>query len=214
MPLHLQSKLLRVLQEQEVERVGSTRSTKLDVRVISATNSKIEKDVERGHFREDLYYRLNVIPIVLPPMRERREDIALLARHFLQRICKEMKRPNMHFSAGAIFALEEYAWPGNVREMENVIERTVALTDGDTITPRDLPPNIGGAEQVVEPESHHGPILTEEGLDMPRTINEIEARLISEAMELTGGVKARAAALLGINRTTLVEKIKRLGLGA
>lgn len=212
MPLHLQSKLLRVLQEQEIERVGSSRSIKLNVRLISATNSKIEENVREGLFREDLYYRLNVIPIVLPPLRERREDIALLARHFLQKSSKEMNRSGMALSPGAIFALEEYNWPGNVREMENVIERTVALTDGDTITPRDLPPNIGGSDHIAQP----GPLstlhLTENGLDMPRAVNEIESRLIIEALEMTGGVKARAASLLGINRTTLVEKIKRLGL--
>lgn len=212
MPLHLQSKLLRVLQEQEIERVGSSRSIKLNVRLISATNSKIEENVREGLFREDLYYRLNVIPIVLPPLRDRREDIALLARHFLQKSCKEMNRPDMTLSPGAIFALEEYGWPGNVREMENVIERTVALTDGDTITPRDLPPNIGGSDHIAEPGPLSTPHLTEKGLDMPRAVNEIESRLIIEALEMTGGVKARAASLLGINRTTLVEKIKRLGL--
>ncbi|HKL48683.1 MAG TPA: helix-turn-helix domain-containing protein, partial [Desulfuromonadales bacterium] len=158
------------------------------------------------------YYRLNVIPIVLPPLRDRREDIALLARHFLQKSCKEMNRTEMTLSPGAIFALEEYGWPGNVREMENVIERTVALTDGDTITPRDLPPNIGGSDHITEPGPLSTPHLTEKGLDMPRAVNEIESRLIIEALEMTGGVKARAASLLGINRTTLVEKIKRLGL--
>ncbi|MFO7983076.1 MAG: sigma-54 dependent transcriptional regulator [Desulfuromonadales bacterium] len=212
MPLHLQSKLLRVLQEQEIERVGSSRSIKLDVRLISATNSKIEENVREGIFREDLYYRLNVIPIVLPPLRDRREDIALLARHFLQKSCKEMNRSDMSLTPDAIFALEEYNWPGNVREMENVIERTVALTDGDTITPRDLPPNIGGSDPIAEPGPLSTPHLTEKGLDMPRAINEIESRLIIEALDMTEGVKARAASLLGINRTTLVEKIKRLGL--
>jgi DNA-binding NtrC family response regulator len=179
--------------------------------VISATNANLEETVKRGHFREDLYYRLNVIPILLPPLRERREDVALLARHFLQKSCREMKRPLMSLSTEAMTALETYDWPGNVREMENVIERSVALTDGEIIERRDLPPNIAGMDpkgmqQVLCPR------ITAEGVDMVRIVEEIECGLIHEAMALGGGVKARAAALLNINRTTLVEKIKRLKL--
>jgi DNA-binding NtrC family response regulator len=211
MPAHLQMKLLRVLQEQEVERVGSSRKIKLNVRVISATNANLEEEVRKGTFREDLYYRLNVIPIVLPPLRNRREDIALLARHFLQKICREMKRPLMSVSPAAMRALEAYDWPGNVREMENVIERTVALTDGEVIEPKDLPGNIGG---TADGEDSHvfSPRVTPEGVDMVRTIEQIEKGMIREALTLAGGVKARAASLLNLNRTTLVEKIKRLGM--
>jgi DNA-binding NtrC family response regulator len=208
MPMHLQMKLLRVLQEHEVERVGTSKKIKLNVRVISATNANIEDEVKRGAFREDLYYRLNVIPILLPPLRERREDIALLARHFLLKSCKEMNRPLMSISAAAMQALEAYDWPGNVREMENVIERSVALTDGEIIERSDLPAGIGG----IDDESIPGllcPKVTEDGVDMVRIIEAIERRLIGEALELSDGVKARAANLLGINRTTLVEKIKR-----
>jgi DNA-binding NtrC family response regulator len=208
MPMHLQMKLLRVLQEHEVERVGTSKKIKLNVRVISATNANIEDEVKRGAFREDLYYRLNVIPILLPPLRERREDIALLARHFLLKSCKEMNRPLMSISAAAMQALEAYDWPGNVREMENVIERSVALTDGEIIERSDLPAGIGG----IDDESIPGllcPRVTEDGVDMVRIIEAIERRLIGEALELSDGVKARAANLLGINRTTLVEKIKR-----
>jgi len=208
MPMHLQMKLLRVLQEHEVERVGTSKKIKLNVRVISATNANIEDEVKRGAFREDLYYRLNVIPILLPPLRERREDIALLARHFLLKSCKEMNRPLMSISAAAMQALEAYDWPGNVREMENVIERSVALTDGEIIERSDLPAGIGG----IDDESLPGllcPRVTEDGVDMVRIIEAIERRLIGEALELSDGVKARAANLLGINRTTLVEKIKR-----
>jgi DNA-binding NtrC family response regulator len=208
MPMHLQMKLLRVLQEHEVERVGTSKKIKLNVRVISATNANIEDEVKRGVFREDLYYRLNVIPILLPPLRERREDIALLARHFLLKSCKEMNRPLMSISAAAMQALEAYDWPGNVREMENVIERSVALTDGEIIERSDLPAGIGG----IDDESIPGllcPRVTEDGVDMVRIIEAIERRLIGEALELSDGVKARAANLLGINRTTLVEKIKR-----
>jgi len=209
MPLHLQSKMLRVLQEQEIERVGSSRPIKLNVRVISATNANLEEEVRRGRFRDDLFYRLNVIPILLPPLRERREDISMLVRHFLQKICHEMHRPVMSVVPAAMRALEAYDWPGNVREMENVIERTVALTDGEVIQPADLPNAIGR----IAIDGHldlFAPRVTEEGLDMPQVVEGIERRLIGEALELGRGVKARAARLLGINRTTLVEKIKRL----
>jgi two-component system, NtrC family, response regulator AtoC len=212
MPMHLQMKLLRVLQEQEVERVGSSKTIKLNVRVISATNSNLEGEVKKGHFREDLFYRLNVIPVVLPSLRERREDIALLARHFLQQTCAAMNRPLMSLSPGAMRALEAYDWPGNVREMENVIERTVTLTDGEVIERSDLPSDIGGEEEPGGSLNVFCPRLGEEGVDMPRIIEEMERCMIREAMQVSDGVKARAASLLGINRTTLVEKIKRLGL--
>jgi DNA-binding NtrC family response regulator len=210
MPMHLQMKLLRVLQEHEVERVGTNQKIKLNVRVISATNANIEDEVKRGAFREDLYYRLNVIPILLPPLRERREDIAVLARHFLLKSCKEMNRQLMSISPVAMQALEAYDWPGNVREMENVIERTVALTDGEGIEKRDLPTSIGGIDESAAGQLC--PKVTTEGVDMVRVIEAIERQMIIEALELSEGVKARAANLLGINRTTLVEKIKRLAL--
>lgn len=213
MPASLQMKLLRVLQEQEIERVGSSKRTKLNVRVISATNSNLEAGVRDGRFREDLYYRLNVIPIHLPPIRERREDIPLLARHFLQKSCTEMKRKLMTLTPAAMQAMIDYDWPGNVREMENVIERSVALTDGEVIEKRDLPPNFGGDEEGLQVGPRH-PRVTEKGIDMPAVVTEIERGMILEAMGLAGGVKAKAANLLGINRTTLVEKIKRLDLNA
>jgi two-component system response regulator AtoC len=207
LPMHLQTKLLRVLQEQEVERVGSNRQIKLDVRVISATNVNLEEEAQRGNFREDLFYRLNVIPVVIPPLRERIEDILPLTRHFLQKNCRAMQRPIMHLDKEALEALEAYPWNGNVRELENIIERVVALTEGDVIALRDLPANIcksyleGGTTSV-----------TPAGIDMVQTINEIEKRMINEALQLSGGVKARAAVMLSINRTTLVEKMRRLGM--
>jgi len=210
MPLHLQMKLLRVLQDQEVERVGSTRRTKLDVRVISATNADIEERVRRGEFRDDLYYRLNVIPIHLPPLRNRREDIPLLTKHFLRKICTDMRRPVLEMTQEALRMLEDYHWPGNVREMENVIERAVALTDSDIIDCQDLPPQIGGVSRQGDrvPSLH----VPEEGLDLTGTIAHIEQILIRQALEKSHHVKARAAALLNINRTTLVEKIRRYGM--
>ncbi|WP_432821022.1 sigma-54-dependent transcriptional regulator [Trichloromonas sp.] len=212
MPHHLQMKLLRVLQEHEIERVGSGKKIKLNVRVISATNADLEDEVKLGNFREDLYYRLNVIPIHLPPVRDRREDIPLLARHFLQSSCKSMNRPLMTISAEAMKSLQNYDWPGNVREMENVLERTVALTEHETIDVSDLPPNITAQSALDEAAGVNCPRVSADGVNMPATIETIERSMIREAMDLAGGVKARAASLLSINRTTLVEKIKRLKL--
>lgn len=205
MPLPLQAKLLRVLQEQEVERVGASRTIKLDVRVVSATNNNIEEDVKRGNFREDLYYRLNVIPVNLPPLRERTEDILPLVKHFIAKNCRDMKRPLMSIEKEALEALEVYRWPGNVRELENVMERTVALSEGNSITFADLPANIRD-EALTR--------VSERGVDLQRTVNEIEKKMILEALSLANGVKARAAAMLKLNRTTLVEKMRRLGIRA
>ena len=209
LPMHLQIKLLRVLQEEEVERVGSNKPVKLDVRVISATNANLEDEVRKGNFREDLFYRLNVIPITLPPLRERVQDILPLIRHFLAKYCVEMGRPVMTVTKEALEALEAYPWPGNVRELENVVERTVALADGAMITVADLPANIGRAFSRQE---NAAPKLTEQGIDLADTVADLERKLITDALTLAEGVKARAAALLNLNRTTLVEKMRRLGM--
>jgi len=209
LPMHLQIKLLRVLQEQEVERIGSNKPTKLDVRIISATNVNLEEEVKKGNFRDDLFYRLNVIPVTLPPLRERFEDILPLVRHFLAKYCKEMDRPIMSIAREALMALEVYNWPGNVRELENVVERTVALTEGDQITLADLPSNItrSYSEQEELPTR-----VTSRGVDLGKVLTDIEQKMISDALSLSDGVKARAAALLNMNRTTLVEKMRRLGM--
>nr|WP_246559098.1 sigma-54 dependent transcriptional regulator [Geoanaerobacter pelophilus] len=209
MPLQLQTKLLRVLQEHEVERVGSHRTIKLDVRVISATNNQLEEEVRQGRFREDLYWRLNVIPIILPPLRERIQDILPLARHFLAKYCQEMNRPLMNLGRESLESLEGYHWPGNVRELENVIERVVALTELNHITMDDLPPNISGAFKEPDEYSIRVPIS---GIDLTKTVSRIEMKMIDEALTLSNGVKAQAAALLNLNRTTLVEKMRRLGM--
>lgn len=203
MPMHLQTKLLRILQEQEVERIGSSKTIQLDVRVISATNVNLEEEVKNGNFREDLYYRLNVIPIQLPPLRERVEDILPLLKHFVEKNCTEMKRPLMSISNDALEVMEAYRWPGNVRELENMVERIVALTDGDRITVNDIPVNI--REEVLTR-------VTERGVDLVQTVNEIERKMIFDALVLAKGVKAKAAAMLKLNRTTLVEKMRRLGI--
>ncbi|AJE03813.1 sigma-54-dependent transcriptional regulator [Geobacter pickeringii] len=203
MPMQLQTKLLRVLQEQEVERVGSTRPVKIDARIVAATNLNLAEEVKKGTFREDLFYRLNVIPLPLPPLRERVEDILPLAKHFLAKYCKEMRRRAMTLTKEGLEALESYQWPGNVRELENLMERVAALTEEDSITLQDLPPNIR-EESLTR--------VTEKGVDLVRTLAEIERSMISDALALSDGVKARAAALLNLNRTTLVEKMRRLGM--
>ncbi len=211
MPLHLQTKLLRVLQEQEVERVGSNTPVKLHVRVISATNADLEVKVKQGEFREDLFYRLNVIPLHLPPLRERQQDIMPLVGYFLGKYCRLMGRPMMTVNKQALEAMERYSWPGNVRELENLIERIIALTDGTVITCDDLPAGL-----VRDKRSSVGVRidLSENGVDLVATLAEIERNLIAQALRLSGGNRAKASALLGINRTTMVEKIKRLKLEA
>lgn len=177
MPMHLQSKLLRVLQEQEVERVGSTKPIKLDVRVISATNADLEEQVRQGSFREDLFYRLNVIPLQLPPLRDRREDLLPLVSHFLDKFCHLMGRPLMTLSKPALDALERYRWPGNVRgELENVVERLVALTEQDAIGPDDLPSEI---TEASGPPKGVCLDLSPEGIDMPAAIEELERKMIA-----------------------------------
>ena len=209
MPIQLQSKLLRVLQEQEIERIGSTRPIKIDIRVISATNQQLEEEVRKGTFREDLYYRLNVIPLLIPPLRERVSDILPLVRHFMVKYCEEMARPNLTITKEALEAMERYDWPGNVRELENAVERSVALTEGEQITLVDLPSNISklyGQAELLSPR------VTEKGIDLVRVVNEMERKMIIESLAIANGVKARAAALLHLNRTTLVEKMKRLGM--
>ena len=207
LPLHLQAKLLRVLQEHEVERLGSNKTVKLHVRVISASNADLESMVKRGEFREDLYYRLNVIPLHLPPLRERQQDIMHLTAFFLEKQCRLMGRPLCTISKQAFEVLEQYSWPGNVRELENLIERMIALTDSTIITLDDVPAKIVG--EKPDGESLYV-AMPSSGGDLVATISRIEKSLISQALESAGGVKAKAAAFLGINRTTLVEKIKRL----
>jgi two-component system, NtrC family, response regulator AtoC len=207
MPLQLQMKLLRVLQEHEFERVGSGKKIRVNIRLISATNIDLQEQVKIGQFREDLYYRLNVIPIHLPPLRERRGDIALLSRYFLDKTCREMKRKPISISAAALQAMEKYPWPGNVRELENVIERTVALTDSSSISCEDLPSDISSQYSLG---GNSAPEVSQQGIDLNQTMADIERQLIHQALELGQGIKARAATLLNINRTTLVEKIKRL----
>ena len=207
MPMQLQMKLLRVLQEREVERVGSSRKIRLNVRIISATNADLTELVKIKEFREDLFYRLNVIPVHLPPLRERREDIPLLIKHFLKKLYAGKNHPPCMVSAEAAAALQQYDWPGNVRELENVIERAVALVEGELIGLGDLPTQI--SRLAGSASAHSFPLFNEKGVDLPALVAEFESRMIRAALLSSGGVKTRAAELLNLNRTTLVEKIRR-----
>jgi DNA-binding NtrC family response regulator len=202
----LQMKLLRALQEREFERVGDGQTIKVDVRVIAATNSNLANMVAEGTFREDLFYRLNVIPIQLPPLRERRDDIPVLARHFLD---KYSPAAQMQISQGAMRVLMAYSWPGNVRQLENAMERAVTLSSGRTeIDLPDLPPEIQAVPEVTTAPFVEFP---EDGLDMPAYLSSIEKDLIKRSLQRTRGNRNKAAELLRIKRTTLVEKLKRLG---
>jgi DNA-binding NtrC family response regulator len=208
----LQMKLLRVLQEREFERIGDTHTTKVDVRVIAATNSDLRRMVTDGTFREDLYYRLNVIPVQIPPLRERKEDIPLLVQHFLDKFKPDASaggnRTAMTVSQQAMRHLMAYPWPGNVRQLENAIERAVAFGAGRSqIDLADLPPEVQQAQEVAAPEAI---ALPEAGLDLPGYVARIERELIQLSLDRTSGNKGQAAKLLNLKRTTLVEKLKRL----
>jgi len=219
-----QMKLLRVLQEREFERVGDSHTIKVDVRVIAATNVDLGRMVADGQFRGDLFYRLNVIPVQLPPLRDRREDIPLLVQHFLDkyqtRVAQDLhpaRKPDggpvtkavpLTLSQEAMRRLMSYQWPGNVRQLENAIERAVAFSAGRLqIGVQDLPPELqdGTLSPMASPVS-----LPEEGVDLCVLVADIERELIQRSLERSGGNKGRAARLLHLKRTTLVEKLKRL----
>lgn len=209
LPLHLQVKLLRVLQEKEFERVGGNRTIKVDVRIIAATNRNLEEAIENKTFREDLYYRLNVIPIYVPPLRERKGDIPLLVNHFLKKLSKTKRKNIIGVSKEAMEMLMNYNWPGNIRELENIIERTVILKEDEgLITPEDLPAKIRNTRNTGVFYFD----IPKDGIDLPALLEELETRFIKKALDRAGGVKSKAAQLLGINRTTLIEKMRKRGM--
>ncbi len=210
--LPLQVKLLRVLQEREFERVGSTRTIKADVRVLAATNRDLEKAIKDGSFREDLYYRLNVIPLVIPPLRERREDVPLLIEHFMNRYCKKRDRKPLIIPKETMDVLTAYPWPGNVRELENLVERLLILNDTGTVTTDELPERFRSNTLSKEFPVNNLPDLPQNGVNLSAMLNEIEKNMIIQALERAGGVKNKAADILGLNRTTLLEKIKKKGI--
>jgi nitrogen regulation protein NR(I) len=228
----LQVKLLRILQEREFERVGGVKTIKVDVRILAATNKDLENVTKEGKFREDLFYRLNVIPLHLPPLRQRVEDITLLTAHFIQEFCQKRKREAFTFSSDAMHCLLKYQWPGNVRELENLIERLTILVSNKVVTVADLPEKFhqltiadmeqaGGALKQPDqaapmsmPASlKHGAMeFGDGGIDLNKMVSSLERHLIMQALEKARGVRSKAAQLLSLNRTTLLEKMKKMGI--
>jgi len=206
LPLSLQVKLLRVLQEEEITPLGGTGSKKIDVRVIAATSKDLGREVEAGRFREDLYYRINVMSIHLPPLRERRGDIPLLIGYFIDLFNKKLKKGIEGLSSEAMPLLMGYAWPGNIRELENVIERSILLTKGRWITPAELPSSIISGQGVSVAQQ------PEDTLSIKKATKRLERNLMEKALELTGGNRTQAAKILEISRPMLLSKIKAYGL--
>jgi len=194
MPYHLQAKLLRALQEREVRRLGSEKSVKIDVRVISATNANLQKKIKNGEFREDLYYRLNTIPLNIPPLRERKEEILQIAGKILQQNCQKYGFEPKEFSAEAKEQLQSYEWPGNIRELISVVERAVILSEGNIITPEDL-------------------FLESRGMKKKSSIEDMEKELIAEVLSANAGDLEKSAKTLGMSKTMLGKKIKQYNLG-
>jgi two-component system response regulator PilR (NtrC family) len=210
LPANLQVKLLRILQEKTVRPVGASQEVPIDVRVLAATNRDVEADVAAGKFRQDLYYRLNVIRVELPPLRDRREDIAPLTERLVRRFAREMSKDLIGVTPDALRALERYAFPGNVRELENVIERAVALAGSRSIGLGDLPRDVSGAAG----DAGYGPArLPDEGCNLDDVMSELERRLLVEALERTGGVRKAAAELLGISFRSIRYRLEKHALG-
>jgi DNA-binding NtrC family response regulator len=200
LPFLLQVKLLRVLQEREIRPLGSDRPRKVDVRILAATNKNLQEEVERGNFREDLFYRLNVISLRVPPLRERPDDILPVAEYFLQKYVRKVGRPPMRIDSSAAHQLLQYRWPGNVRELENAVQRAVALAGGDILLPADLPEAV-----------HGGRARSDLSMDSGATLGEMEKQYILHVLKEQGGSRGRAAEVLGIGRNTLWRKLKSYG---
>lgn len=206
MSADLQVKILRVLEDREFEQVGGCKSIQVDVRIVAATHRNLEEAVEKGNFREDLYYRLNVIPVTLPPLRERKVDVSLLTSHFLDEFNSKNHKRIQGISEDAMLMMMNYAWPGNVRELKNIVERVVVLKEVGEISPLDLPEKVRGiAKSDLSPNIQ----ISEDGICLNTAVTEFEKALILQSLERTKWVKNKAAKLLHLNRTTLVEKIKR-----
>ncbi len=208
MELSMQVKLLRALQDKKVRRVGGNMELEIDVRIIAATNKDLQQRVKEKAFREDLFYRINVIPVHLPPLRQRREDIPLLVNHFLDKFSKELGLESKPISLEALKVLEDYHWPGNVRELENTIERALALSTSDNLTTKDLPAQIlHGSQQP--PEHLH---LPDEGLDLEAYLDDIRRELMHQALSRAEGVQTQAAQILGMTFRSFRYYAKKLGL--
>src|SRR4030095_9384520 len=204
-----QTKLLRVMQEREFMRLGGMETIKIDVRIVAATNCDLRQMMDDGRFREDLYYRLHVINVYLPPLRERKEDIPLLAQHFLEKYGDENNKPDMELTGDALDLMMEYDWPGNVRELENVMERAVVLSSTPRIGAELLPEHVRASPAFHIPKF----VVPPEGLSFKDVITDVEKRLIESTLEAAGGVQKKAAELLRIKPTTLNEMIKRYDIG-
>jgi DNA-binding NtrC family response regulator len=210
LPMELQTKLLRVLQEREVQRLGSSETIKVDIRVVAATNCDLARRIEEGRFREDLFYRLNVVPLEMPPLRKRREDVPLLAAHFVDRVCRAEGIPVKVLMRETTERLCDYSWPGNVRQLENMVEMAVALTgDRHTLAPADFPLPSPFAER---PAAGRAPVVAvpDGGLDYEQTLAVIERSILEQALRKTGGNKKAAADMLRLKRTTLSAKVRSL----
>lgn len=212
MPIQLQVKILRVIQEKSFERIGSSKAVNVDVRIIAATNKNLENEVKEGKFREDLFWRLNVVPLTIPPLRERKEDIPLLCDYFIERFSRKFGfRLEIEKEVFEIFL--EYDWPGNVRELENIIERLYVLSDNGHISLDEIPENIRFREKRIKDNlspDDFNPFAPE--IDLNELLMEYEKKLILHALNVNKWIKSRAAKYLKINRTTLIEKMKRLGI--
>ena len=202
MPLALQVKLLRVLQEEELRPIGATRSIPVDVRIVTATARDLREEIRKGRFREDLYYRLNVVQIELPPLRERKEDLPLLVSHFLDKFARRMAAPLEGVDKEAMKILASHSWPGNIRELENTIERAIILSDGPVITPESLPARLGESREIDLSR------LLSDDLSIKKNVCAVERALIRKALETTGGNRTRAAKILEISHRTLLYKMK------
>ncbi len=212
MPLSLQVKLLRVLQEQNFERIGGVKSIQVDVRIIAATNQDLEKSIEEKTFREDLYYRLNVIPLNVPPLRKRKDDIPLLVEHFIEKFNTKKNKKVEGIDAGALKLLLNYYWPGNIRELENLVERMMVLMKNDgSITAEDVPEKLIKSRRKSVPFEFE---LPEDGITFSEVVSAFENQILDLSLARANGVKNRAAQLLRMNRTTLVEKLKKRRLVA
>jgi transcriptional regulator with GAF, ATPase, and Fis domain len=203
----LQVKLLRVLQDQSFERVGGTKSVRVDVRILAATNRNLEEAIAKNEFREDLFYRLSVIPLTLPPLRERQDDIPVMLQHFMGQFNRLRNRKLQGFAPRTLQMLANYQWPGNVRELENLVDRLVVLKGQGVIEPEDLPEKMRTALPAIA--SAAAVDILEEGFCLDVAVREFERDLLTKALQKAAGVKNRAAQILGIKRTTLIEKLKR-----
>ncbi len=226
LPLKLQAKLLRAIQEKQVERLGGERPIQVNTRIVAATNQNLETLVKERRFREDLYFRLNVISVEIPPLRERKEDIPLLCNFLVKKICERENLPEKKISDRVMKIFMNYHWPGNIRELENLLERMIILSDKDELDLEDLPLHLRNFKKFIEKKTDslleernfftkgflELPDLEEGEISLNELLQEIEIYYLKRALELTGGVKSKAAKLLGLNRTTLIEKLKRYKL--